>query len=85
MHLQTHSHAGCRRGAGPRVQIFRQFIFRDQQRRRKGFVEPESWRLSVAQSLAVAQWQPEHYYELVFVDYFAWPACELVVEHGYCR
>ncbi|KAJ6190771.1 hypothetical protein N7519_000792 [Penicillium mononematosum] len=33
-----------------RVQIFRQFIFRDQQRRRKGFVEPESWRLSVAQS-----------------------------------
>ncbi|KAJ5543438.1 hypothetical protein N7461_009441 [Penicillium sp. DV-2018c] len=33
-----------------RVQIFRQFIFRDQQRRRKGFVDPETWRLSVAQS-----------------------------------
>ncbi|CAG8049230.1 unnamed protein product [Penicillium olsonii] len=33
-----------------RVQIFRQFIFRDQQRRRKGYVDPESWRLSVAQS-----------------------------------
>ncbi|KAJ5142709.1 uncharacterized protein N7515_001496 [Penicillium bovifimosum] len=33
-----------------RVQIFRQFILRDQQRRRKGFVDPESWRLSVAQT-----------------------------------
>jgi ubiquitin-protein ligase E3 C len=32
-----------------RVQIFRQFILRDQQRRRNGFVDPETWRLSVAQ------------------------------------
>ncbi|KAJ5187657.1 hypothetical protein N7449_010651 [Penicillium cf. viridicatum] len=36
-----------------RVQIFRQFIFRDQQRRRKGFVDPESWRLSVAQNAMI--------------------------------
>ncbi|KAJ5788601.1 hypothetical protein N7457_003591 [Penicillium paradoxum] len=37
-----------------RVQIFRQFIFRDQQRRRKGFVDPESWRLSVAQHAMIS-------------------------------
>ncbi|KAJ5170256.1 uncharacterized protein N7500_003039 [Penicillium coprophilum] len=36
-----------------RVQIFRQFIFRDQERRRKGFVDPESWRLSVAQNAMI--------------------------------
>ncbi|OAX77578.1 hypothetical protein ACJ72_08122, partial [Emergomyces africanus] len=34
-----------------RVQIFREFIFRDQVQRRRGFVDPDSWRLSVAQSL----------------------------------
>lgn len=33
-----------------RVQIFREFIFRDQMRRRRGFVDPDAWRLSVAQS-----------------------------------
>ena len=37
-----------------RVQIFRQFIFRDQQRRRRGFVDPESWRLSVAQNSLIS-------------------------------
>jgi ubiquitin-protein ligase E3 C len=31
-----------------RVQIFREFILRDQVRRRKGYVDPDSWRLSVA-------------------------------------
>lgn len=36
-----------------RVQIFRQFIFRDQQRRRRGYVDPESWRLSVAQNAVI--------------------------------
>ncbi|EEP81693.1 conserved hypothetical protein [Uncinocarpus reesii 1704] len=33
-----------------RVQIFREFIYRDQIRRRKGNVDPDSWRLSVAHS-----------------------------------
>ncbi|PGH19876.1 hypothetical protein AJ80_03795 [Polytolypa hystricis UAMH7299] len=33
-----------------RVQIFREFIYRDQMRRRQGFVDPDSWRLSIAQS-----------------------------------
>jgi ubiquitin-protein ligase E3 C len=33
-----------------RVQIFREFILRDQQRRRGGFVDPDSWRFSIAQS-----------------------------------
>ena len=32
-----------------RVQIFREFIFRDQMRRRQGFIDPDAWRLSVAQ------------------------------------
>ncbi|KAK2741282.1 hypothetical protein FQN55_008379 [Onygenales sp. PD_40] len=33
-----------------RVQIFREFITRDQIHRRRGFVDPDAWRLSVAQS-----------------------------------
>ena len=33
-----------------RVQIFREFIYRDQVRRRRGNVDPDSWRMSVAQS-----------------------------------
>lgn len=33
-----------------RVQIFREFIFRDQMRRRHGFIDADSWRLSVAQA-----------------------------------
>lgn len=33
-----------------RVQIFREFILRDQQRRRGGFVDPDSWRWSLVQS-----------------------------------
>lgn len=33
-----------------RVQIFRQFIFRDQLRRRQGYVDPDAWRMSVAQA-----------------------------------
>jgi ubiquitin-protein ligase E3 C len=33
-----------------RVQIFRVFVLRDQQRRRGGHVDPESWRLSIAQA-----------------------------------
>lgn len=33
-----------------RVQIFREFILRDQVRRRNGFVDPDAWRLSVAQN-----------------------------------
>ncbi|KAJ5654505.1 hypothetical protein N7490_001508 [Penicillium lividum] len=32
-----------------RVQIFRQFIYHDQHRRRNGFVEPDLWRVSIAQ------------------------------------
>ena len=31
-----------------RVQIFREFILRDQLRRRNGFVDPDAWRLSVS-------------------------------------
>ncbi|KLJ13301.1 ubiquitin-protein ligase E3 C [Blastomyces silverae] len=34
-----------------RVQIFREFIFRDQVQRRRGYIDPDSWRLSVAHSL----------------------------------
>lgn len=33
-----------------RVQIFREFIYRDQLRRRHGFIDPDSWRMSVAQA-----------------------------------
>lgn len=33
-----------------RVQIFREFIYRDQMRRRQGFIDPDAWRMSVAQS-----------------------------------
>ncbi|KAL6234019.1 hypothetical protein BDW75DRAFT_213440 [Aspergillus navahoensis] len=33
-----------------RVQIFREFIYRDQMRRRHGFIDPDSWRMSVAQA-----------------------------------
>lgn len=33
-----------------RVQIFREFIYRDQMRRRKGYVDPDAWRYSVVQS-----------------------------------
>lgn len=31
-----------------RVQVFREFIYRDQMRRRQGFIDPDAWRLSVA-------------------------------------
>ncbi|GES61527.1 IQ and HECT domain protein [Aspergillus terreus] len=31
-----------------RVQIFREFIYRDQMRRRQGFIDPDAWRMSVA-------------------------------------
>lgn len=30
-----------------RVQIFREFVYRDQKRRRNGFVDPDTWRMSV--------------------------------------
>ncbi|KAJ5929078.1 hypothetical protein N7454_006926 [Penicillium verhagenii] len=33
-----------------RVQIFREFIYHDQHRRRHGFVEPDAWRASIAQA-----------------------------------
>lgn len=33
-----------------RVQIFREFIYRDQMRRRQGFIDADAWRLSVAQA-----------------------------------
>ncbi|PYH41417.1 HECT-type E3 ubiquitin-protein ligase [Aspergillus saccharolyticus JOP 1030-1] len=33
-----------------RVQIFREFIYRDQIRRRHGFVDPDAWRMSVAEA-----------------------------------
>jgi ubiquitin-protein ligase E3 C len=33
-----------------RVQIFREFIFRDQLRRRGGAIDPDTWRMSVASS-----------------------------------
>lgn len=33
-----------------RVQIFRQFVHRDQLRRRNGFVDPDLWRMSIAHS-----------------------------------
>lgn len=33
-----------------RVQIFREFIYRDQIRRRQGFIDPDVWRMSVAQA-----------------------------------
>ncbi|KAF7505452.1 hypothetical protein GJ744_000779 [Endocarpon pusillum] len=33
-----------------RVQIFREFILRDQQRRRGGIIDPDTWRLSIAQA-----------------------------------
>lgn len=33
-----------------RVQIFREFIFTDQHRRRQGFVDPDSWRASMIQN-----------------------------------
>lgn len=35
-----------------RVQIFRRFVYRDQERRRHGFVDPDDWRMSVAASQA---------------------------------
>lgn len=31
-----------------RVQIFREFIYRDQMRRRQGFIDPDAWRMSVS-------------------------------------
>lgn len=31
-----------------RVQIFREFIYRDQMRRRQGYIDPDVWRMSVA-------------------------------------
>ncbi|KAJ9272435.1 hypothetical protein DTO212C5_1620 [Paecilomyces variotii] len=34
-----------------RVQVFREFIYRDQMRRRHGFIDPDAWRMSVAQAL----------------------------------
>ncbi|OOF97202.1 hypothetical protein ASPCADRAFT_128903 [Aspergillus carbonarius ITEM 5010] len=33
-----------------RVQIFREFIYRDQIRRRQGYIDPDAWRMSVAQA-----------------------------------
>ncbi|KAF7597077.1 hypothetical protein BBP40_010551 [Aspergillus hancockii] len=33
-----------------RVQIFREFIYRDQMRRRQGYIDPDAWRMSVAQA-----------------------------------
>ncbi|KKK13068.1 hypothetical protein P175DRAFT_0523494 [Aspergillus ochraceoroseus IBT 24754] len=33
-----------------RVQIFREFIYRDQIRRRQGYIDADSWRMSVAQA-----------------------------------
>ncbi|RAK81077.1 uncharacterized protein BO72DRAFT_444628 [Aspergillus fijiensis CBS 313.89] len=33
-----------------RVQVFREFIYRDQIRRRHGFVDPDAWRMSVAEA-----------------------------------
>lgn len=36
-----------------RVQIFREFILRDQERRRGGYIDPDSWRWSIAQSTQV--------------------------------
>ncbi|KAL4866283.1 hypothetical protein BDV12DRAFT_173175 [Aspergillus spectabilis] len=33
-----------------RVQIFREFIYRDQMRRRHGYIDPDQWRMSVAQA-----------------------------------
>lgn len=33
-----------------RVQIFREFVYRDQVRRRNGYVDPDTWRMSVVQS-----------------------------------
>ena len=33
-----------------RVQIFRQFVYRDQMKRRNGFVDPDLWRMSIAHS-----------------------------------
>ena len=33
-----------------RVQIFREFIYRDQIRRRQGYIDPDVWRMSVAQA-----------------------------------
>ncbi|KAL1881708.1 ubiquitin-protein ligase (E3) [Paecilomyces lecythidis] len=33
-----------------RVQVFREFIYRDQMRRRQGFIDPDAWRMSVAQA-----------------------------------
>jgi len=35
-----------------RVQIFRRFVYRDQERRRNGYVEPDDWRMSVAATQA---------------------------------
>ncbi|KAJ9660098.1 ubiquitin-protein ligase (E3) [Neophaeococcomyces mojaviensis] len=35
-----------------RVQIFRRFVYRDQERRRNGFVEADDWRMSVATTQA---------------------------------
>lgn len=34
-----------------RVQIFREFIYRDQMRRRNGYIDPDSWRMSVSASM----------------------------------
>lgn len=31
-----------------RVQVFREFIYRDQMRRRQGYIDPDSWRMSVS-------------------------------------
>lgn len=34
-----------------RVQVFREFIYRDQMRRRRGFIDPDAWRMSVSASM----------------------------------
>lgn len=36
-----------------RVEVFREFIIRDQQRRRGGHIDPDSWRWSIAQSTSI--------------------------------
>lgn len=40
-----------------RVQIFRQFVYLDQSRRRGGHVDPDTWRMSVVQNAMMTQGQ----------------------------
>ncbi|KAM7223979.1 hypothetical protein V8F06_000452, partial [Rhypophila decipiens] len=43
-----------------RVQIFRQFIFLDKERRRGGHVDPDQWRMSIIQQLQPQTWPNAH-------------------------